>query len=100
MTRKALLFLLLVLTIATGKAQQSETLAKLSPMLKSTVQHENRNSDRRIMTLLSFNKKTQSSSILSQYGCRVVDSIGHIALPAARRLKCRSLGRGAECLRY
>lgn len=60
MTRKALLFLLLVLTIATGKAQQSETLAKLSPMLKSTVLHENRNSDRRIMTLLSFNKKTQS----------------------------------------
>ena len=89
MTRKALLFLLLVLTIATGKAQQSETLAKLSPMLKSTVQHENRNSDRRIMTLLSFNKKTQSSSILSQYGCRVIDSIGHIFIV---EMPCNAIG--------
>ena len=41
------------------------------------------------MTLLSFNKKTQSSSILSQYGCRVVDSIGHIFIV---EMPCNAIG--------
>ena len=92
MTRKAFFFLLLVVAVATGKAQQVEAIAKLSPTLRKTVQQAACSPQRRAMTLLTFNDRSQRSGILAKYGCRVVDSIGRIYIV---EIPCSAIGRVA-----
>ena len=60
-------------------AQQPAPLAKLSPSLKRVATRQQAPlSDQRILTLLTFSHRDQSSALLAGYGCRVVDSIGRI----------------------
>ena len=60
-------------------AQQPAPLAKLSPSLKRVATRQQAPlSDQRILTLLTFSHRDQSSALLAGYGCRVIDSIGRI----------------------
>lgn len=60
-------------------AQEKRELMKLSPSLaKVAGQNATKGSDRRVISLLTFSDSDQSSSMLDEYGCQVVDSIGRI----------------------
>ena len=60
-------------------AQEKRELMKLSPSLaKVAGQNAAKGSDRRVMSLLTFSEADQSSNMLDEYGCQVVDSIGRI----------------------
>ena len=60
-------------------AQEKREFLKLSPSLaKVAGQNVTKGSDRRVMSLLTFSDSDQSSSMLDEYGCQVVDSIGRI----------------------
>ena len=78
MNRKSLILLLLLMIVASTHARDGVAITKLSPMLKSRVQNSVKPDDSRVLTLLAFNDSHRSSAMLADYGCRVVDSIGHI----------------------
>ena len=77
-TRFALILIMFLIAMATH-AQQSKEDGKLSPSLrKIACQQERVLSDKKILTLLTFTDRNQTSAMLANYGCRVVDSIGRI----------------------
>ena len=60
-------------------AQEKRGLMKLSPSLaKVAGQNVTKGSNKLVMSLLTFSEADQSSSMLDEYGCQVVDSIGRI----------------------
>lgn len=65
--------------VVTTHAQQSEEYGKLSPSLrKIACQQERVLSNKKVLSLLTFKDRNQTSAMLQGYGCRVVDSIGRI----------------------
>lgn len=73
------LILIMFLMSTTIYAQQYEEYGKLSPSLrKMACQQENNSSDKKVLTLLTFKDRSQTSAMLAHNGCRMVDSIGRI----------------------
>ena len=84
--------LALLMGLHFAHAQQPEPLAKLSPSLqKVAARQQPPHQDKRMLTLLTFNDSRQSSAMLAEYGCRVVDSIGRIFIVDVPCRKLRAL---------
>ena len=83
------LILIMFLMATTINAQQYEEYGKLSPSLrKMAFQQEKHSSDKKVLTLLTFKDRSQTSAMLADYGCRMVDSIGRIYIV---EVPCRNI---------